>query len=42
MAKQLGICSVAYEEPVYIRSGVSVVGKKENEGPLNGLFDYEE
>lgn len=40
MAKQLGICSVAYETPVYIRSGVSAVGKKENEGPLHGLFDY--
>lgn len=40
MAKQMGICSVAYEKPVYIRSGVSVVGKKENEGPLHGLFDY--
>ncbi len=40
MAKQLGICSVAYEKPVFIRSGVSVVGKKENEGPLQGKFDY--
>ncbi len=40
MAKQLGVCSMAYEIPVYIRDSVSVVGKKENEGPLKGLFDY--
>lgn len=40
MAKQLGICSVAFEKPVYIRYGVSVVGKKENEGPLQGKFDF--
>ena len=32
MAKQLGVCSMAYEIPVYIRDSVSVVGKKENEG----------
>ncbi len=34
-----GAASVAYEQPVYIQSTASIVGKKEGEGPLGNTFD---
>lgn len=36
---ELGKQSVELKNPVYIRSSASVVGTKEGEGPLSGLFD---
>ena len=39
MANKHGICSISYEEPVYIKDSAAVVGKKEGSGPLKGLFD---
>ncbi|MBO4976705.1 MAG: stage V sporulation protein AD [Lachnospiraceae bacterium] len=39
MNRQAGKSSIYLEEPVYIRSSASIVGKKEGEGPLGNLFD---
>lgn len=39
MNRQAGKSSLYLEEPVYIRSSASIVGKKEGEGPLGDLFD---
>jgi stage V sporulation protein AD len=41
MKKQLtqGMASIAFEEPVYIKSCASIVSKKEGEGPLKDYFD---
>ena len=36
---QLGIQSIKFEKPPYILSSASIVGTKEGEGPLGGLFD---
>ena len=38
-AAQTGKVSLAFQEPVYIQSAASIVGKKEGEGPLGTLFD---
>lgn len=34
-----GAASIAFEQPVYIQSTASIVGKKEGEGPLGDTFD---
>ena len=39
MNRQAGKSSIYLEEPVYIRSSASIVGKKEGQGPLGDLFD---
>ncbi len=39
MSKRLGRASILLEEDVYIAQSASVVGTKEGEGPLGGLFD---
>ena len=39
MNQKLGKASMKLEQPVYIVSSASVVGKKEGEGPLGQLFD---
>lgn len=39
MGKQVGKQSIAFENTPYIVEGVSVVGKKEGEGPLKDYFD---
>lgn len=39
MNRQAGKASIYLEEPVYIRTSASIVGKKEGEGPLGTLFD---
>lgn len=39
MNKRLGRASIRLEEGVYIAESASVVGTKEGEGPLGGLFD---
>ena len=36
---KIGSQSIAYENPPFIVSSGSVVGKKESEGPLGELFD---
>ena len=38
-AVQTGKASLAFQEPVYIQSAASIVGKKEGEGPLRDCFD---
>lgn len=38
-AKLIGAASLAFQNPVYITSCASVVGKKESEGPLKDKFD---
>ena len=38
-AAQTGKVSLAFQEPVYIQSAASIVGKKEGEGPLRDCFD---
>ena len=38
-AKLTGAASLAFQNPVYITSCASVVGKKEGEGPLKDKFD---
>lgn len=38
----LGEASIRYDEPVFIQGYASVVGKKESEGPLGGMFDVVE
>lgn len=35
----IGKQSISFDEPAYIQESVSVVGNKENEGPLGGSFD---
>ncbi|HIY02062.1 MAG TPA: stage V sporulation protein AD [Candidatus Blautia faecipullorum] len=35
----LGSSSIAFDQPVYIESSASIVGKKEGEGPLKDKFD---
>lgn len=42
MGRMIGKQSTAFEEPVYIIEGASVVGEKEGEGPLGKLFDMVE
>ncbi len=39
MAQMAGKQSVCFENPVYIISSASIVGKKEGEGPLGSMFD---
>ena len=39
MNRKLGRASITLERPVYILNSASVVGTKENEGPLGLLFD---
>ena len=39
MEKIRGEQSIAFEQPVYIRSWASMVGQKEGEGPLKDTFD---
>ena len=39
MNKRMGRASIRLEEGVYIAESASVVGTKEGEGPLGGLFD---
>lgn len=39
MNERMGHQSIRFGEPVYIRSGASVAGKKEGEGPLGPCFD---
>ena len=39
MNRKLGRASIKLERPVYILNSASVVGTKENEGPLGLLFD---
>ena len=36
---EIGKQSIRLEEPVYVESWASVVGKKEGEGPLAVFFD---
>lgn len=36
---QQGAASIAFENPVFIQSTASIVGKKEGEGPLKDYFD---
>ena len=38
-SQMLGEQSISFATPVYIQAAASVVGKKEGEGPLGGLFD---
>ena len=40
MKQMTGKQSIAFEEPVYIASGASLVGEKEKEGPLGDYFDH--
>ena len=40
-ARLTGSASMNFQNPVYIVSCASVVGKKEGEGPLGPLFDQE-
>lgn len=40
MKQMKGKQSIAFEEPVYIASGASLVGEKEKEGPLGDFFDH--
>ena len=37
-AAQTGKVSLAFQEPVYIQSAASIVGKKEGEGQAQRLF----
>lgn len=37
--KTFGSSSISFEQPVYIESAASIVGKKEGEGPLSEKFD---
>lgn len=37
--KQRGEASISFDQPVYVESAASVVGKKEGEGPLREKFD---
>ena len=39
MNQMIGKQSICFENPVYIQSSASVVGKKEGEGPLGHCFD---
>ena len=39
MSQMLGKQSIQFEEAPHILCGASIVGKKEGEGPLGGLFD---
>lgn len=42
VSQTLGEQSISFTAPVYIQATASVVGKKEGEGPLGGLFDQVE
>ena len=39
MNQMLGKQSICFEQPAYVLSSASVVGKKEGEGPLKDYFD---